>query len=56
MTIPRSDLRTAIIVHTACKVCDATGDYVRARRLLTKYVSGSVIERVLFQPKNRRMM
>jgi len=54
MTIPRSDLRTAILVNSACKVCDATGNYVAARRLLTKHVSSAVISRVLFQPKNRR--
>lgn len=54
MTISRSDLRTAIIVKTVCRLYDETGDITTAMKILAKYVPLSVMDRVLLHPEQRR--
>jgi len=54
VNIPRSDLRTAIMVQTVCQLYDETRDFTTAMNILSGYVSNSVAERVLFHPENRR--
>jgi hypothetical protein len=54
MTIPRSDLRTAIVVDLTCKLYDETGDIIAAMSVLARCVSLSVLDRVLLHPQNRR--
>jgi hypothetical protein len=54
MTIHRSDLRTTTIVNTVCKLYDETGDITKAMAILAKYVSISVMDRVLLHPELRR--
>lgn len=54
MMIARTDLRTAVIVSTVCKLYDETGDITTAMKILSQYVSLSVIDRVLLHPEQRR--
>lgn len=54
MMIPRTDLRTAIVVKTVCKLYDETGDITTAMKILARYVTPAVIDRVLQHPDQRR--